>query len=385
MSSTRHSGRPPRGVPVWRGLAILGAVLLLAPFALADEQDPFTAALTLEEGVDSFEITPAGLFRAEEDLADDQIPSADSLPGGAALGPCPAPVSGCPNCPNSHCFRGADHLGDCWRRHVGDGRCAEGLVTAPVLAVHGSLESLCLMHHLWHDAIDDSWIMDRQRYVAERAHPVWGALQCSFVNWRLSSMFLHGCMPEGYDLFWFAQTSNQALFFLPPQSPGPQEPGGNARDAELIDGVEARPITAVSLNIAPPAGELPPDRAETRFAIAGTRTHLPGTYRTQCSTDFYWHASLLNHQPLYFEDVNLERHGFSWGLLQPAVSAAKFFGTIPALPYLMCAQPPQTTRYTLGESRPGSQAPYVHERPPLNLDAAAFQAAVIVGLVFVIP
>ena len=51
---------------------------------------------------------------------------------------------------------------------------------------------------------------------------------------------------------------------------------------------------------------------------------------------FTWKASALCHKPLYFEEVALERYGHTVGLgLQPVVSAAHFFLTVPVLPYKM--------------------------------------------------
>jgi hypothetical protein len=199
-------------------------------------------------------------------------------------------------------------------------------------------------------------------------------------------MYLIGCMPAGYNLWPFIESVPSADFFGSPlYGNGLAEPGGNELESATVDGPDSRPITAISLNIAPPAGELPPDRAEVKFAAAGIRTQLPGTHRLWNGTMFYWQASLLNHQPLYFEDVNLERHGFTYGCWQPFVSAAKFFGTIPAMPYLAVAEPSQIPRYTLGETRPGSHAPYVRECPPLSLEGAAVEAGVVTGLFFLIP
>ena len=90
----------------------------------------------------------------------------------------------------------------------------------------------------------------------------------------------------------------------------------------------------------------------------------------------------------YFEEVNLERYGytpFHLGAIQPALSAGRFFATIPALPYLATARPPCERIYTLGHYRPGSLVPF---RPHL-IEAAPLPTAVeglaINGLVFLIP
>jgi len=193
-------------------------------------------------------------------------------------------------------------------------------------------------------------------------------------------------MPHGYDLHCFVQNANHVSFSPAPlHANGPVEPGGSLAESQQVDGVDMDTIAAVSLDISPPEGALPEDHAGVVFASLDPRAHLPGTHRPWGTADFHWNASLLNHQPLYFEDVNLERHGFSHGHWQPFISGAKFFATLPALPYLMTARPPQVPRYTLGETKPGSHACYVHQYPPLSLKAATVEALAVTGLFFIIP
>jgi hypothetical protein len=99
-----------------------------------------------------------------------------------------------------------------------------------------------------------------------------------------------------------------------------------------------------------------------------------------------WAATNLYYQPLYFEEVNLERYGYtSCRLLQPLISAARFFATIPALPYKMVLQRPCHPNFVLGNDRPGSRAPWYWQRLPLQARAGLVEAGVVVGLVFLIP
>jgi hypothetical protein len=88
---------------------------------------------------------------------------------------------------------------------------------------------------------------------------------------------------------------------------------------------------------------------------------------------------------LYFEDENLERHGFSYGIAQPAVSAAHFFGSFLTMPYQMVDQHPHECVYTLGYDRPGTCTPYYHHRLPVNGAAGLAEAGVITGLIFLVP
>lgn len=290
----------------------------------------------------------------------------------------------CPQveCRSPACWRGKDWLGAPFHAHH-DGQFVDAATRKPIVAVHQLLDHLQHCKSRLHDSLigdEPAWVTDGES--AGRC----GKWSCLLVNWRLNSMHLVGCVPEGYYELPFivcapVMETHAGTF----HEGDPVEPGGSNWEAARVEGGDERPLAAVSLNIAPPVGDLPVDRSGEKFASAGQRMHLPGTHRAWCGNTFYWNASLLNHQPLYFEDVNLERHGFSYGCWQPLVSGAKFFGTIPALPYLVVAQPPQTTQYTLGETRPGNHAQYVYERPPLNFDAAATEAGVITALFFIIP
>jgi hypothetical protein len=67
------------------------------------------------------------------------------------------------------------------------------------------------------------------------------------------------------------------------------------------------------------------------------------------------------------------------------VSAAHFFGRIPALPYLATVDPPHRCVYTLGHYRPGSCAPLAWNLVPFDPLAAAVQGGVVTGLVYLIP
>lgn len=99
-----------------------------------------------------------------------------------------------------------------------------------------------------------------------------------------------------------------------------------------------------------------------------------------------WEASALCHRPLYFEEVALERYGHSLGaVVQPVLSAAHFFGTLPALPYKMTLEPPRECVFALGYYRPGSAAPHLRYRIPFRVDAALVEAAAATGVVFILP
>lgn len=70
------------------------------------------------------------------------------------------------------------------------------------------------------------------------------------------------------------------------------------------------------------------------------------------------------YRPLYFEEVNLERYGHSWGVLQPVVSGVRFFGNFLLLPAHMAVQRPGFCTYHVHPYLPGGPAP--RERPPAS-------------------
>jgi hypothetical protein len=101
---------------------------------------------------------------------------------------------------------------------------------------------------------------------------------------------------------------------------------------------------------------------------------------------YLWKASGLCHKPLYFEQVQLERYGHSWGpYLQPLVSGAHFFATVPILPYKMGLKTPTECVYSLGYYRPGSCAPFLLDPVPFTWRAALFETAFIGGAIGLIP
>ena len=110
------------------------------------------------------------------------------------------------------------------------------------------------------------------------------------------------------------------------------------------------------------------------------------TARLWASTTYTWRASALCHKPLYFEQVHLERYGHSWGpYVDPVVSAAHFFGSIPLLPYKMGLEPPHECIYTLGYYRPGNCAPFLLDPIPISPRGALFQAGAVVGVGAIVP
>jgi hypothetical protein len=99
-----------------------------------------------------------------------------------------------------------------------------------------------------------------------------------------------------------------------------------------------------------------------------------------------WKASGACHNPLYFEQVQLERYGHEAGpFIQPLVSSAHFFLTIPMLPYKMAINPPGECQYALGYHRPGDCVPYMVQPFPWSLRAGLVQAGFWTGASTIFP
>lgn len=92
------------------------------------------------------------------------------------------------------------------------------------------------------------------------------------------------------------------------------------------------------------------------------------------------------YRPLYFQEVNLERYGTSHGFWQPVISGARFFATVPALPYLMTVHRPCVCRYWPHQFPAGRKAPcWEKEGPPFDLEAAGIEGLAVYGLILLIP
>lgn len=161
-------------------------------------------------------------------------------------------------------------------------------------------------------------------------------------------------------------------------------------DDETAADWQPTPLTDLSTNIRLPGGMLPRDYAAERPPAelpVGEMDSPYGATRGWPLSMYHWKASCLCHQPLYFEEINLERYGYGCcGCLQYGVSAAHFFGTVPALPYLMAADCPGECDYTLGHYRPGSCPPWQYHWPPCCDPLATFsEAGILTGLIFLIP
>ncbi len=145
-------------------------------------------------------------------------------------------------------------------------------------------------------------------------------------------------------------------------------------------------LDELDIGIGLPSGGLPSDSAADCWNQLNASAGPLAAARCWPTAAYRWTAACTCYRPLYFEQINLERHGYGCcEALQPLESAAHFFGTVPALPYLMAADCPCQCDYTLGHYRPGSGPPWRHHWPSCSLLAAAAEGGVLTGLIFLIP
>jgi hypothetical protein len=183
--------------------------------------------------------------------------------------------------------------------------------------------------------------------------------------------------------------AQQADFQIPAQPPTTSPSAAPAPPSNKKDpcaGLINRPFSEFGINVAMPAGEFPNDFATQCWQPVNEAAGSLAGYRAWGTTSFAWDATSLCYRPLYFEEANLERYGYGCcETLQPAASAAHFFGTLPLLPYCMAVDCPGECIYTLGHYRPGSCNPKRYMWPPFSPRAVLAEGGVWTALVFIIP
>lgn len=146
-----------------------------------------------------------------------------------------------------------------------------------------------------------------------------------------------------------------------------------------------KPLNQLSVTAKPPAGDLPQNTAAVQLEKLPHRKVVMGESRNWSGVTKEWEAPGVAYNPLYFEEPYLERYGYNYGIIQPFLSAGRFFGRIPALPYMIGAYPMDECRYPLGYEQPGECPPYQVEKLPFSPRGVLFESLTVTGLVFLIP
>ena len=122
-----------------------------------------------------------------------------------------------------------------------------------------------------------------------------------------------------------------------PDAPAVRPSGPRDLKVELTSAFA--PIGSVGLSVKLNTDkELPPNAAAGYFNGKGPQSITGAS--TGALPCWYQYNHAFYHQPLYFEDPNLERCGWDACCLQPAISGAKFYAAVGLLPLKMLKSPP---------------------------------------------
>lgn len=160
----------------------------------------------------------------------------------------------------------------------------------------------------------------------------------------------------------------------------PPRPGMKTLD------VKFKSFDELTADIRTPPGELPYNYAAAKLANQASNKSLDKSDNFMTLHPYHVVSGSFCHLPLYFQECLLERFGSSHGIFQPLVSAAQFYGTLPAMPYKMMVEPPLSCVCEPGQFNPARCR--VCDRRwllPVRIDASFYQAAVVTGLIFLIP
>lgn len=168
-------------------------------------------------------------------------------------------------------------------------------------------------------------------------------------------------------------------------------------DATLKSSVLNQSINDINVSIAlPPKEEVNPEDPEAVPTLPEDRAIGITCARPTWMREFAYQAETTRipvgmhycfySRPLYYEDANLERCGYSLGLYQNLVSAAHFFGTTALLPYHIGSQPPQDCVWGKGDCPQCSIYSFADNYlPPESEEGTWLQAGAVTGLFLLIP
>lgn len=119
-------------------------------------------------------------------------------------------------------------------------------------------------------------------------------------------------------------------------------------------------IDQISLDIRDTSEVVPRDRSG--LLINESKSNWNDFYPTE--KDFAWCAPDIRYQPLYCQDVALERYGQTFGQadVEAALSGLHFFASVCTLPCQVLRDYPCSCDYPLGYCRPGNPAPCTYPR-----------------------
>ena len=136
-----------------------------------------------------------------------------------------------------------------------------------------------------------------------------------------------------------------------------QETGIDQISSSAVPQWPSKTIREIRVDVRDSGNRVPEDRS-TELGGFGGPSIRPTTGKV-----FAWAAPNIRYQPLYFEDVPLERYGQTLPpFRQSALSTVHFFKSFVLIPHQMRHDHPGSCDYPLGFCRPGNVVSYVMER-----------------------
>ena len=93
----------------------------------------------------------------------------------------------------------------------------------------------------------------------------------------------------------------------------------------------------------------------------------------------------MAHKRLMFEQINYERYGWDLGIVDPPLSAAKFFADVVMLPYHAYTDPFRHFDTGAGYCLPGDPVPLLIYPPELSATGALAETAAVLTVFAVFP
>lgn len=143
------------------------------------------------------------------------------------------------------------------------------------------------------------------------------------------------------------------------RDPFDDQEDARAEPSEFMQLWAGRSISDIRIDTREYSNVRPRDRSDELLGAGGGNWQASSTSQK----NFSWTAPNIRYQPLYFEDVALERYGQTiggfWG---NAVSYLHFFKSRALLPYSMLVDCPHSCDYPLGYCRPGQPTRRIIQR-----------------------
>jgi len=93
----------------------------------------------------------------------------------------------------------------------------------------------------------------------------------------------------------------------------------------------------------------------------------------------------VSHKRLLFEQINTERYGWDFGIIDPPISAGLFFADVALLPYHAFTDPFRCCETGAGYCLPGDPVPYLLYPPEYSLTGAVAEAGAIGAVLAIFP